>query len=346
MNQKWRGFLVGEGADFAGDELVKFTTTASVAPGPGLENLLANLSYLGLLEVSGDDATSFLQNLLSNDINSINDTHNQLSSFCTAKGRMLAVFRVFKRDDSYFLRIPRELLDTVSKRLKMYVLMSKVKLQVMDDWVGLGLNGQLATEFLRNHLQLSLGDNNEVRLHNDLSILRVPGNDRYEIYAPIKAMQKLWVAAKQDLKPVPDRYWRLLDINNGIPNVYAATSEHFVPQMANLQYVDGISFKKGCYPGQEVVARMQYLGKLKRRMFRVRLDTNQVPRPGSAIVASDGDQLHEAGEILDAAPAGDTVMALAVLPVASTDKPLLLADTDGPQLELLDLPYTIGEPDH
>jgi hypothetical protein len=177
----------------------------------------------------------------------------------------------------------------------------------------------------------------------------MPGPERYEIFAPSETMQTVWPQFRPSLTPSGDTSWRLLDIRNGIPTVYAATSEHFIPQMTNLQLLDGVSFKKGCYPGQEVVARMQYLGKLKRRMYRVELQTDTAPAPGAAIVAVDnsGDRPHEAGEIVDACQKDrHTAEALAVMPIASTTQSLHLADVGGPALELLPLPYPLPAEDH
>jgi hypothetical protein len=340
MDNVWQQFLIKQGAQYVNDQLIGFgakDTEHTDVPG---DRLLADLAYLGLLQVSGGDAGGFLQNLLGNDVSNITPSKSQLNSFCTAKGRMLAIFRLFKKDENYLLRMPRELIAPLSKRLQMYVLRSKVNLQVLDDWVGIGISGAEATALLRDHFKSELGQINAVVHQDGLSILRVPGGERYEIYAPIDKMQALWPVLGRMLTPANDAVWRLLDIRNGIPTVYAGTSEHFIPQMVNLQLLDGVSFKKGCYPGQEVVARMQYLGKLKRRMYRVRINTETAPVPGTAIVALDNDRTHEAGEVVDACRCGvGRVEALTVLPIASTGQTLQLFDQTGPRLELLPLPY-------
>ena len=345
MNPIWQDFLIARGAGFTNNILQGFNHSSSPVHANESENLLVDLSDLGLVQISGEDSTQFLQNILSNDINAIDSSNSQLSSFCTAKGRMLAIFRIFKYDDSFVLRMPRELIDPISKRLQMYVLMSKVSLRKLDDWVGIGINGPNATAILNDHFKLKLGAPNAVVRHDDISIMRLPGQDRYELFAPIESIKKFWLLAEATLSPAHDKHWRLLDIKNAIPTIYTATSEHFVPQMVNLQQLDGVSFKKGCYPGQEVVARMQYLGKLKRRMYLVQLETDTVPQPGNGIIAVDGEKSHEAGEIVDASLLDGKVLALAVLPIASTKKPLHLTDAAGPRLKLLDLPYALPEPE-
>jgi hypothetical protein len=348
MHRNWQQFLVDQGAVYKGNQLLGFAAENAEPAAIQAENLLANLGYLGVMQVSGDDAASFLQNLLGNDVSKIETSKSQLNSFSTAKGRMLAIFRLFMHNEGYLLRLPRELLDPVSRRFQMYVLRSKVKIQALEDWVGIGVAGPQATAVLRNSFKTEAAEVNDVAHGVDLCVLRVPGPERYEIFAPSETMQTVWPDFRPSLTPSGDTSWRLLDIRNGIPTVYAATSEHFIPQMTNLQLLDGVSFKKGCYPGQEVVARMQYLGKLKRRMYRVEMQTDTAPTPGTAIVAVDnsGDRPHEAGEVVDACQKDQhTVEALAVIPIASTTQSLHLADASGPALELLPLPYPLPAED-
>jgi folate-binding protein YgfZ len=257
---------------------------------------------------------------------------------------MLVIFRLFQRDDTYLLRMPSDLLAAIQARLQMYILRSKVALQTLDDWVGIGIAGSEATSLLMQHFGLELRTVNSVAHHDNFTVLRIPGADRYEVYAPVESMQALWPIFSQTLTPANDSSWRLLDIRNGIPTVYTETSEHFVPQMANMQLIDGVSFKKGCYPGQEVVARMQHLGKLKRRLYHVQIQSNEAPAPGTGIVSFDRGEVHEAGEIVDAISQSATeTAALAVLPIADINLPLHLNDANGPQLELLDLPYSFPE---
>lgn len=174
-------------------------------------------------------------------------------------------------------------------------------------------------------------------------ILRVPGNERFEVYAPATVLQSIWERFETVLTPAGVDAWPLLDILNGIPNIYPETREQFIPQMANLQVIGGVSFKKGCYPGQEVVARMQYLGKLKRSMYRLQSINDDVPPPGTEVVTVVEGKHHEAGEIVDARPLPDGgYTALAVLQTASIDQKLELKDRPGSTLQLADLPYALS----
>jgi folate-binding protein YgfZ len=154
-------------------------------------------------------------------------------------------------------------------------------------------------------------------------------------------MQALWEEARQTATPTSRQAWALLDIRAGIPTVYPETVEAFVPQMANLQLVEGVSFTKGCYTGQEVVARMQYLGKLKRRMYRVRVDTGQPVEPGMELFSASSDSGQGAGRVVDAAASPDGgYEALVVTPISCAEADdLQLGDSGGPALHLLDMPY-------
>jgi folate-binding protein YgfZ len=341
MNDTWQKFLLDQGVDVAIDQLVRFAGDAEGTDTGELDDLLVDLSLFGLIKISGEDATGFLQNLLTNDMQSVTAENSQLTGLCTAKGRLLAVFRLFKQEADYYLRLPLELVEPLIKRLKMYVLMSKVTVAHADNLIICGVHGESA--FLQDTLG-SVPDQVGSASHSDnLTVLRVPGEDRYELYGSQERIQPLWMELSNTLTAANSAAWRLLDIRNGIPQIYAATSEHFVPQMVNLNLVDGVSFKKGCFPGQEVVARMQYLGKLKRRMYRVRIESAKAPPPGTPVVALENGKTHEAGEIVDACVAGQSVEALAVLPSASIDHKLHIADTNGPELEILTLPYSFTQ---
>jgi hypothetical protein len=136
-------------------------------------------------------------------------------------------------------------------------------------------------------------------------------------------------------------FWSLMDIRAGVPNIFEDTVEAFVPQMANLQLIGGVSFTKGCYTGQEVVARMQYLGKLKRRMYRAHVDSTQAPARGAEVFSPSSESGQGAGRIVDVAASPDggyEVLAVIQISSAGADD-LRLVDAEGPALRLLDLPY-------
>lgn len=345
MNANWLHWLAARGGVLEEGQILHFGApereTAAVIEG----SIITDLSHYGLLQAEGADAAAFLQNQTGNDVRKVTPQYSQLNSYCSPKGRMYAVFRLFRAGDSFILRMPAELIPGLHKRLQMFVLMSKVKLSPAGDrWLRIGVAGPAAADAL----QIELGGGplavNAVTVYDGLIVVRVPGNQRYEIYGPPEAMEALWQRLSPRLTPVGRDAWPLLDILNGVPTVYAATSEHFVPQMTNLQLIDALNFKKGCYPGQEVVARMQYLGKLKRRMYRFEFEASSAPKPGATIVALIDGTAHETGEIVDARPVGvKRYTALAVLQSSNLLRPLRIDDASGPQLNLASLPYKVEE---
>lgn len=343
MNEQWLEFLKSRRANVAGLNVSDFGDPLAERQAVVQGAILTDLSYFGLIRVSGEDAASFLQNQLSNDVRRVDAGHSQLNSYCSPKGRMFTVFRLFAWHGDYFLRMPAGLLEPVLKRLRMFVLRSKVTLEdVSGDLQRIGVAGSGAAAALAEIIGEVPATADAAVETGETKILRVPGNERFEIYGRAETLQALWARLETTLTPAGTDAWPLLDILNGIPNVYPETGEHFIPQMANLQIIDGVSFKKGCYPGQEVVARMQYLGKLKRSMYRLQSESRDVPAPGAEVVSITDGKPHEAGEIVDARALPGGYTALAVLQTTSVEQTLELKDRPGSALHLADLPYALS----
>ncbi len=304
--------------------------------------LLNDLSDLGLIRVSGEDKRSLLQGQLTNDIEKVSTTRSQLSSVCSPKGRMKASFRIFQRNDDLYLQLPSELLPDILKRLRMFVMMSKVVLDDLSEELHcIGLSGTCAAAILADTLPEN--DNDAVTV-DQLTIIRIPGEvPRYQVIGNSDALQVLWQKAGEQARFTGRAYWSLQDIRAGIPSVYAQTIEAFVPQMVNMHVIDGVSFTKGCYTGQEIVARMQYLGKLKRRMYRVKIATDTEPQPGSELFSASSRSGQGAGKIVTASRSPDGGFeALAVIQISSVEEgDIKLGDVEGAVLELLELPYTV-----
>lgn len=305
------------------------------------QRILTDLDNYGLIEASGDDAATFLQNQLSNDTQLVTEDNTQLNSYCTPKGRMLTVFRLFQMGDKYYLRMPKSLLEPVMKRLQMYILRSKVALRNTNEELrSIGVAGPGISDLLRSVVEVIPEKTDTACRRDPHYIIRIPGTERFEIITTLESGKTLWTQLQDELQISGQDGWPLLDIVGGIPTVYPETVEHFVPQMANLHLVNGVSFKKGCYPGQEVVARMQYRGTLKRRMHLISLATDTPPIPGSQVVSVKDGKTHDAGEIVDARQINNhTSLGLAVLQINSLDQPLHIGDHTGPPLKLLELPY-------
>ncbi|MHC8399679.1 CAF17-like 4Fe-4S cluster assembly/insertion protein YgfZ [Pseudomonas sp. MDT1-17] len=296
------------------------------------------LSHEGVLAVRGADASKFLQGQLTCNLNYLSETQASLGARCTQKGRMQSSFRILLEGDGVLMAMATELLEPQLADLKKYAVFSKSKLtDESAAWVRFGVDhGDAALTSLGLELP---ADTDSVARNEGLIAIRV-SPDRAE----------LWVAADQAdlikgklsalLSEGDLNQWLLGQIRAGIGQVMPSTRELFIPQMLNLQAVGGVSFKKGCYTGQEIVARMQYLGKLKRRLYRLKLDANALPEPGTALFSpTHGSSI---GEVVLAALAEQNIELLAVLQAeAAEGGDIHLGALDGPALHLLDLPYKL-----
>lgn len=343
MKTDWKAFLLAAGAEFEAERLIHFGNPVQeqqVVPN-GL--VFTDLGFLGVIAAHGADAASFLQSQFSNDVSLVTDTSCQLTSYNTPKGRMLGLMRVFRQGDTWYLRLPQDTVETVLQRLRMFVMRADVMLEdVSDSFVRIGVSGEQAVEELQSAVGTVPAGVGAVTHTTDVTLLRVPGvRPRFEAYIrSLDAARHFWDSLNVRGAPVGESVWRRLDIMAGIPNIYAATSELFVAQMANLQLVDGLSFKKGCYPGQEIVARMQYLGTLKRRMYLGRIATDQAVLPADFLFTGSNSE-QPAGRIVDAQPHPDGgQQALAILQIKAAEAgDLHLGDASGPAIQLDALPY-------
>jgi folate-binding protein YgfZ len=345
MKPEWESFLIAAGAELEGQRLISFGNPEREQQIVTTGNVLCDLSHFGLIAVYGDDAVDFLQSQLSSDVKEISETYSQLSSYCSHKGRVLACFRLFRRGTTFYLRLPREMLETTLGRLRTFVLRARVTLEdASDALVRCGWSGPDAEKELDDALgthPVSVGACTQA---GDVTVLRVPGTlPRFELYGELTTMKKLWDTLNVRGAPVGPSAWALVDIQAGVPNILPPTSDRFVPQMLNLDLLGGVSFKKGCYPGQEVIARMHYLGTLTRRMYRLHLSRDTAPDAGEHVVSEEGGQDQPSGITLDAQRHPDGgVELLAVLRIADAEhKRLRMSGPDGDLIELLDLPYNI-----
>lgn len=345
MHSDWQNFLSSEGAVIENGAPAHFGDAAAERRAAADSDVLVELSSLSLIRARGTDTAAFLQGQLSNDVRRLDANTSQLSSYSTPKGRMLAVLRLLRRDDDYLLQFPAALHETLVKRLRMFVLRSKVTLEDAADLVVFGLSGPRA-EALLAQVSLPAPEVPDQCLTQDaVTVLRISGHlPRFEIVAPGDRAKGIWRTLAGEARPCASPVWRWLEIRAGIPVVLPETSEAFVPQMANLDLVGGVSFKKGCYPGQEIVARVQYLGQLKQRMYLAHVETPVAPKAGDALFAPEfGDQ--SAGTVVDAQPApGSGYDLLLVAQIASArTADLRLATPSGARLTLMPLPYAVSE---
>jgi len=311
--------------------------TPSLPPFPPCA--VADLSHFGLIRVHGEDSRNFLQGQLTGDINAVTPESAQLSSYCSPKGRMLGSFWVFQRGDDLYLQLPRERLEAILKRLGMFVLRSKVTLEDASEQLArVGLAGDCAEALL----PFAPADEKASETRAGLTVVRLPGDrPRFELIGPPDQLTDHWKELVSRAEQTGAEFWSLMDIRAGVPNIVDETVEAFVPQMANLQLIGGVSFNKGCYTGQEIVARMQYLGKLKRRMYRAHVEGTEPPQRGAELFSPSCESGQGAGRIVDVAASPDggyEVLAVALISSADADD-LRLGSAEGRVLKLLDLPY-------
>ena len=340
MNPVWREFLVrqagnrADGEDF-GSPMEESTAASSNA-------VIVPLADQGLIGIDGPDAVSFLHVLATNDVEGLDADSIRFAGLCTAKGRLFASFYVWRTESGLVMQVAADIHAALLKKLSMYILRSKVKLTDLGmEMVLLGIGGPNAGALV---LQLA-GKVPDVR-----RLVPMPGGhvmcldrNRFVLTLEPQAAIDLWSKGAAIARPAGSAAWRWLEIAAGQPRVAAATQEAFVPQMLNMEVaeVGGLVFTKGCYPGQEVVARTQYLGKIKRRMYRVALDAPALP--GTDVFTPESAGQH-CGAIVNAAPSPDGGFeALLVVQSSGAEAgEVHVGGPDGPVVRFLSLPYSVA----
>lgn len=286
MNTHW--------TDFLNTQDLSHTLTTN-------KQIIAPLSHLAILSVSGQDASDFLQGQTTCNIKTLSDSIPQLGAFCNAKGRTISTFIVVKQTDTLQLILPSDLLASVKKRLTMYILRSDVKLtDQSENLCIIGLYKPTAS--ISDHL------------------LPYPEQAHsFLFFAPPDEAQSFWSnALTHEITAINADAWLNLDIQAGIPWLTPATTEKFVPQMLNLDKLNAISFEKGCYTGQEIVARTHYLGKNKRVMYQAHCSIHSDVTPGCTIIDSSNPDAKQ-GEVILVAPGTESLQLLVVLKETISD---------------------------
>jgi len=300
--------------------------------------LVTPLTSLAVLHVAGADAAHFLHSQLTQSITDLGEHTTCLAAWCNAKGRARALVRVVPSDTGFLLLGHAETLQAIRPKLQMFILRAEVALTDLSESEPLmGMAGPTADSLLIEAVGTLPQVAGGLVRAGDLHVVAIPGLQglRYLILAPAEQMRALWARYASALTQGDEPFWQWLDIQAGLPDITPATQDAFVPTMLNLEPLGGISYDKGCYPGQEVVARMHYLGSLKRRLYRAALPADP-PAPGAAVTQADG---REAGTVVSAAqaPQGGSEL-LAVLRIEAAGDDAELAIDDSP-LTLLELPY-------
>jgi folate-binding protein YgfZ len=341
MNPNWQNFISTRGARLEAGQIRDFGNAQAELKAAAAGTVLAPLSQFGLIRATGEDAATFLHNLLSNDVQHLARNRAERCGFCSPKGRLLADFLIWREDHDYLLQLSADIQPALLKKLGMYVLRSKVKLtDAGDDIVLLGLSGEGTAAVLKAASLDFPAVPMDVTHSAAGSVIRLDER-RCQLALRPDAAAGIWSQLATQATPVGMAAWRWLEIAAGIPHITASTQEEFVPQMANLELIGGVSFTKGCYPGQEVVARTKYLGKVKRRTYRAHVP-GECPAPGTDLFSADlPDQ--SCGKVIEAAPSpdGGCEMLASMLMASAETGDVRVGSASGPRLEFRALPYAL-----
>lgn len=361
MNEFWQTHLLAEGAEFADGRVTSFPSAAQSAIA------LCDLSHYGVIEVAGEDAASFLHAQLTNDVLTQEHSAARWNAWCSPKGRMLVSFLQWREEISagsgttIGLLTPRALQPAIQKRLGMFVLRAKAKIRdASDDVVLFGLAGsgaqQLAAKILNADSIAALGLLGTTTFAHAAAQVRTIALSAQRLVFACPALHadaaiSLWKTLRAHASASGANAWTLAGVRDGIAEIAPTSQELFVPQMVNLELTGGVSFKKGCYPGQEIVARTQYRGILKRRMVRVSFaptaEPTTLPLAGDPVYSpAFGDQA--CGNIVNVARTESGLLealVVAQLDAINAVAPNgLFADAACKQpMKILPLPYNVPE---
>lgn len=284
MMTQIKTFLINQGALFDTEDLIGFLNENDANDFEAIDSICPLLN-LALLEVSGDDAVNFLQGQLTNDVKLLDGNNSHYSGYCSPKGRLLNLFLAFSLRGHIYLQLPLSQLEFILKRLRMFIMRSKVTISDQSHHIFcIGLAGPNATAKLNALFHQVPKNSHELITLEDATVIKMPGNlSRYQVYINATAFERVWNNLSTNCTKIGTEVWDYLEIQSGIPEIVESTRESFVPQMVNLDVINGINFKKGCYTGQEIVARTHYLGTVKRRTYLAHVDSKIQPRAGDEI---------------------------------------------------------------
>ena len=305
----------------------------------------SSLTGEALIAFSGEDAVRFLHTQLTSDVAALAVGRTQYSGYCSAKGRLLATFLVWRLENELLIQLPAVLRETIQQRFAKYVLRSRVAIVDATSRYGLfAVWGADARTALEAASLTAPAADHEVICSGDECVTRLDAG-RCLVLVPQASLDRTRERLMQHALEVPETEWARAGIAAGIPVILPETQEAYVPQMVNLDLVGGVSYTKGCYPGQEIVARTHYLGRIKQRAYPVRIDSAQAIGTGDPLYSVEFGPDQACGSILRAVPrdAGE-YDALAVIQTASLRAgPVHWRSLDGPQIRIGQPPYAIPD---
>ncbi len=342
----WRAFLASRGATWEDGTIRHFGSPDVEREAAASGAFVCDLSPLRTMAVEGPDSAPFLQGQLTSDVRQLTVGAVQLSAYCTPKGRMLAAFPLLREGPERFLALlPRTIVEPVRKRLSLYVLRAKTALaDVSPQWIRLGVGGPKAREALETVLAAAPEPGHSIRV-GESTVVGLPGGPFVLLVSP-EGAPGLWDRLAAVARPAGFEVWEWLLVAAGIGSIVAPTQDLLIPQSINWDLVGGVSFSKGCYPGQEIVARTRYLGRLKERLYLLHLQGSAPPAPGTRLYSPVfGDQA--AGTVVASAraPGGGCDLLAALQTAAGDARAVRVAAADGPAADIRALPYPVPRPE-
>jgi folate-binding protein YgfZ len=341
MQTDWPSLLARFGAqlDARGDVVfessppfAKLAKTTTIVP----------LALYGVLEAVGPDSAKFLQGQLTCDVRDVDATRSTPGAYCTQKGRMLSSFQLLQREaDRLWLRMRADLLENSARTLGKYAVFSKVKLAVRDDIVGFGLHGSGAAALVQQFCQSTpVGQNSTISTGEMSMLQRDIAGEWFECWLPAATAAAFWHSATGQASPAGSEFWRWLVLRSGFGEICAASAELFIPQMLNYHLNGAVNFKKGCYTGQEIVARTHYRGQVKRHAQLASCTAVEPPLPGTDILGERGNSI---GNVVDSAriDTNECELLLVVADAEATAAAVKIGDGSS-ALRPLPLPYAIN----
>ena len=352
MYSTWQEFLLAQGAllevgkllNFPGDEIPENKIKDS-------DNIITDLSHLAIIEISGNDAEDFLHGQFTTNIKQLSKHHLQFSAWCNPKGQVKATFFIYLHGTEFYILLPDELKESIIKQLQMYILRADVKLtDKSDKLIRVGLQTHDAT--LLADLIESVPEQQGNVTHGQVTTNRglhalltvAPNNEedasRYILIGSADRQITLWQELVKHFTPIGTPAWELLDIKAMYPWITTQTTQRFLPQMINLDLMDGLDYQKGCYPGQEIIARLHFRGLLKRSLYLATCTLESCseigPEIGDPLYGDDNEQ--SVGTVVNTQQSEDKYYLLAVIENDSVESKLSLRSSDGPGVNLQQLP--------
>lgn len=306
------------------------------------ELVLCQLDSWDLISISGEDRVTFLQGQLTCNIEELAPGQQTMAAQCNSQGKVISAFRLLVLEDRILLTQPKSVSDVQLPELKKYAAFSKVEIKIEDEYTMLGLLGSKSAAYIEEKLDKAATHESSRLLDNGILVKQPYPSLRYLVVLKNEIVKELADDLANDAELFSDEIWNALNIASGVGFIEQAISGEYIPQALNLDELDAISFSKGCYIGQETIARAKYRGTNKRAMFILTGRAEQAPEPGQTIEMQLGDNWKRVGQVISGCQYGDKhIELLAVMPKDSDPNQGVyrIKEADESTLYIAPLPY-------